>query len=205
MTTPLLYVIVAALAVTVTLLEIVKTFGRDTPKALRRLHAWLLLGLNVIVALIVYTIARAVFSGGDSPGTAVFVGLAYPLLLRSRFTYFRAVGAQEDERVATLSLKLDEAYTHLQDLLWRPVDEALADRRVTQAEKLAGLHTADELVRIIEHHLEARRIEAQVTADRARLDDLRQIADEKDRRYRLALLLIDINPSRAGQMLRRRR
>ena len=199
---PFVIVVVAAIALVV--LELLKTFGRDVLEALRNRWAWALIGVNVLVALVVYVLVRLAFNTGDAPGTAVFVGLSFPILLRSRFTYFRAVGAKEDARLDTISLKIDEAYSALQDLCWASVDEALADRRATLAERLAARYSAEEMIERIEHHIDALRIEANRARDRQWLEAIQQIPDEKTRRFRLAMMIIDINPSLIARLLRRR-
>ena len=204
MTALLPFVIVALAAIALVVLELLKTFGRDVLEALRNRWAWALIGVNVLVALAVYVIVRLAFNTGDAPGTAVFVGLSFPVLLRSRFTYFRAVGAKEDNRLDTISLKIDEAYSALQDLCWAAVDEALADRRAELAERLAARYSAEEMIERIEHHIDALRIEANQARDRQWLDEIRQIPDEKTRRFRLAMMIIDINPSLIARLLRRR-
>ena len=204
MTALLPFVIVALAAIALVVLELLKTFGRDVLEALRSRWAWALIGVNVLVALAVYVIVRLAFNTGDAPGTAVFVGLSFPILLRSRFTYFRAVGAKEDSRLDTISLKIDEAYSALQDLCWAAVDEVLADRRAALAEKLAARYSAGEMIERIEHHIDALRIEANQARDRQWLEDIKHIPDEKTRKFRLAMMIIDINPSMIARLLRRR-
>lgn len=199
------FVIVMLAAIALAVLEIFKTFGRDVLEALRNRWAWLLIGVNVVASAVVYAVIRAVFNVGDNMGTALVVGLSFPILLRSRFTLFRAVGPKDSDELSTLSLKIDEAYSALQNLCWESVDDLLADRRATRAEQLAERASFKELIESVEHHIEARRIEAGKQRDRKRLDEIKQLADERMRKYKLALLLIEISPSQATRLLRRRR
>ena len=205
--TALLPIAIVALAATaLVVLELLKTFGRDVLEALRNRWAWLLIGVNVLTAGVVYAIVRGLFRTEDDLGTAIIVGLSFPLLLRSRFTLFRSVGPKDDNgQLSTISLKIDEAYTALQNLCWESVDGSLADRRATQAERLAEQVSMRELVDSIEHHIDARRLEANKVRDRERLKTILQIADERKRKYPLALMLIEINPSQAARLLRRKR
>ena len=204
MTSLLPFAIVILAAIALVVLELLKTFGRDVLEALRNRWAWALIGVNVAVALIMYVFVRLAFNTGDAPGSAVFVGLSFPLLLRSRFTYFRAVGAKDDSQLDTISLKIDEAYSALQDLCWASVDEALADRRAALAEKLAARYSTEEMIERIEHHVDALRIAANKARDRKWLDEIKQIPDEKTRKFRLAMMIIDINPSMIARLVRRR-
>lgn len=203
MTRLLPFVVVSLAAVGLVLLELLKTFRRDLLPALRDRWSWALIAVNLMAASLVYGVVRILLSPGDSLVTAVFVGLSFPLLLRSRFTYFRAVGAKEDERLNAISIKIDEAYGALQNLCWESVDAALADRRAAQAEQLAERLSPEALVKSIEQQLAALRIEANRARDQKRLDAILPLPDEHMRKYRLALLLIDINPIGARRLLRR--
>lgn len=205
MTQMLPFAVVVLAAIALVVLELLKTFGRDVLEALRNRWSWLMIAVNAIVAVLVYVAVRAVFNTGDSLGTALFVGLAFPILLRSRFTYFRAVGAKEDDQLSTISLKVDEAYSALQDLCWESVDNALAEKRVTLAEKLSGRFSADHLAERIEHHIEARHIESNKARDRDRLGNIRRIDEAAERAYHLALMLIDVNRAQAERLMRKRR
>jgi hypothetical protein len=197
------YVVVAFAAIAFASLEILKTFGREIFTALRHRWAWALIGINVVTALIVYIIVRLALKTGDDMSTALLVGLSFPIVLRSRFTYFRAVGAQEDKQLDTLSLKLDEAYNKLQDLCWESVDIALADKRARQAEQLAARTPTDELIQRLEYLIAARHIEHLKVRDQKLLEEIKQIPDEKMRKFRLAMMLIDVNPAHAQRSVHR--
>ncbi|HLF26964.1 MAG TPA: hypothetical protein VJG32_11555 [Anaerolineae bacterium] len=203
--TALLIGVVVLAAIALVVLELFKTFGRDVLEALRNRWSWLLIGVNVGIAISVYVLARTVLGAGDSLGTAILVGVSFPVVLRSRFTFFRAVGPKDGDPLNTLSLKIDAAYSALQNLCWESVDGALADRRAAHAEQLADRISANVLIDSIEHHVEARRLEAGKTRDRERLSTIQLIQDERKRRYSLALLLIEISPAQASRLLRKRR
>jgi hypothetical protein len=196
------FTIVALAAVVLVVLESTKIFGRDVIIVVCNRWGWALLTLNIIVALLVYVIARTVFNASDSLGTALLIAFTFPIVLRSRFTYFHAAGVPETDWTNALSLKLDEFYNTLQILCMKSVRESLADQRALKADLLGYSFPQQELGRIIGNYIAAYQFDdpAEETKLYQRLNTTLQIPEEQRCRYELAMMLIDINPSRARKM-----
>ena len=129
--------VVLIASVVFVLLELLKTFKSDLGIAFRTKWGWLLISINLAVALGVYL--AIIFAHRPLAGfsTAIIVGLTYPVLLRSRFTYFRQVGLHDDHNLTTLCLKIDEVYIALQAECLDAVDDMISAIRVHRARKLA--------------------------------------------------------------------
>src|SRR6266404_5392526 len=125
--------VVISVAFVVVCAELLKTFGAYFFYALRMGWTWGLVAVNVIVALTVYYIARSVLNISHDIFPAFCVVLLFPVFLRSRFTFFRPVGAKDDPNITDLSIRVDEFYTALQERCYKQVDNALAVGRAMKA------------------------------------------------------------------------
>src|SRR5436309_15700295 len=103
--------VVGLIAVLLVGAELLLTFGSSFFRALRNKWAWLLILINLFFAGITYVIARLLLNVESGLVVAGIVGAIYPVILRSRFTFFRQVGAKDDPQLAALSLKMDGLYT----------------------------------------------------------------------------------------------
>lgn len=194
--------IVSFVALIVVTLESMKIFGRDVAIVVFNRWGWILLMLNIVVALLVYAIARLVFKAGPDGGTALLVALTFPMILRSRFTYFRAAGVPENDWTNALTLKIDEFYDMLQNLCMTSVREALANKRASIAELLANSFQKEALARAISNYIGAYTFTKDEERDLyQRLKSTLEIEDEWRSRYELAMMILNNNPSKAKEML----
>lgn len=140
--------VVLIASVVFVLLELLKTFKSDLGIAFRTKWGWLLISINLAVALGVYL--AIIFAHRPLAGfsTAIIVGLTYPVLLRSRFTYFRQVGLHDDHNLTTLCLKIDEVYIALQAECLDAVDDMISAIRVHRARKLATRYSEVRLQKL---------------------------------------------------------
>ena len=115
--------LIAALAgAALAFFELLKTFQRNTGKALRNRWGLTLLGINALAAMAVYFVIHYVFKFDAGLWTALVVGITFPLILRSRFTLYRQAGAKDEPGLTELSLKLDDFYQTLQFSCYREVN-----------------------------------------------------------------------------------
>ena len=121
-----LYLLAAGVSLAVA--EVVSVFERDPVRALRIWGAAFLLLLNAAMAVLLLALVRSFWPGGDSPWTALAVGLGLPTLVRSRFTVMKPLpGTAGSEGV---EIRLDELYERLQRFCRGRIDLALAGQRV---------------------------------------------------------------------------
>ena len=136
-------------------IELLRSFPKNIDSVLRNFWGWGLLALNAFFALIVYTIVTGYLPDDqrNSSIIALFVGLTFHLVIRSRFTLYRSPqsdlqsestsGAEEIPLQAEeISLKLDEIYQSLQNWFYSKIHRILAEERDRQAaiiEKLLGI------------------------------------------------------------------
>jgi hypothetical protein len=86
--------------------ELLKTFQRVVGSALRSKWGLALLGINALSAVVVYAVVRYVLNINAGLWTAVVVGLVFPTILRSRFTFYRQAGVKTDPQLSEFSVKL---------------------------------------------------------------------------------------------------
>jgi len=124
------YFIAAAFSGVVAIAEIVTVFENDSMRALKTWGSFLLVFLNVVFAVFLLFLVNTV--GGVTTGSSRFwvalgVGVGFPTLLRTRFTFIKPLPGSADEGIA---VSLDELYGRLQRFCRRQIDQALATGRV---------------------------------------------------------------------------
>ena len=172
------YTVVVLAAVLVVCAELLRTFGGYFLWAFRKRWTWVLFGVNLLVAVVVYIIARATLNIGPDVFPAFCVGILYPVLLRSRFTFFRPVGDKDDPKLSSLSLRVDEFYTSLQERCYREVDNAVAVLRTMKARTLAEAYTENQLLHALGQVIAARQVEVAREKDEKYLAELATLIDE---------------------------
>lgn len=196
------YLIVVLVAFAVVCAELIKTFGGAFFHALWSKWGWALVGVNAVVAVVVYVIARNVLNIGPGWFLAFCVGLLFPVLLRSRYTFFRPVGAKDDPRITDLSIRVDEFYTALQERCYREVDNALAVSRTLRAGALAEQYTEGAILRALNQVVAARQVAADREKDAKYVEELAAVPDESMRRFRLAVFLLEIAGKQTERLLK---
>jgi hypothetical protein len=197
------YAIVGVIATCFVLAELVKLFGGHISIALKSSWTYVLVGVNVIAALIAYVAARYFLNVESDYWLALFVGVSYPLLLRSRFTLFRSVGSKEvQEQLSALTLRMDDIYGGMQERCYRQIDNAVAASRSLEAQALAATYQQVDIVAAIRRVIDARQVAADQEKDRAYLKAILEEQDSEDRRtYMLALFLRSIADGKERSLL----
>ena len=196
------YLIVVSVAFVVGCAELIKTFGGNFFRALGSRWGWALVGVNAVVAVVVYVVARNVLNIGPGWFLAFCVGLLFPVLLRSRYTFFRPVGARDDPRITDLSIRVDEFYTALQERCYREVDNTLAVSRTLKAAALAEQYAEGPILRALNQVIAARQVATDREKDAKFVEELAAVADEGMRRFRLAVFLLEIAGGQAERLLK---
>ena len=178
-----LYLLAAGVSLAVA--EVVSVFERDPVRALRIWGAAFLLLLNAAMAVLLLALVRSFWPGGDSPWTALAVGLGLPTLVRSRFTVMKPLpGTAGSEGV---EIRLDELYERLQRFCRGRIDLALAGQRVRLVGQAVDRLELAELERRLRLLLEGGLVLA--TSDKARQYVDRILAQEEYGEERKRMLL----------------
>lgn len=186
----------------VVFLELAKSFGLEVFSVLRIRWTWILLVVNAGTALIVYAISGAL--AGDSLGLAIGVGVGYLIILRSRFTVYRQVGAKDNPTLTTVSLKLDEAYSRLQSDCYNRIDPVLSSFRAIKAAKLANKHSEDNLRAAASRLVDGESIVENRDRHQKLLLEIAKEPKDDERKYRYAKLLIELGRDDVLQFVPRR-
>lgn len=180
------------------LFELFQAFQREIGTALRNRWAWLLLGLNALAAVSVYSLVRAIGPDQTNPlVTPLVVGLTFPAAIRSRFTFFRNPGQGKAVQPSEVSLPLDRMYTTLQAWCYTEANIVLADQRNTWATALAN--SDFDLLRFLPNVIRAGALADRRQEYEAKYQEIyaKYSGRPEQQRHMLALLYIDIMPRRA--------
>lgn len=121
------YLVVAILAFTWALIEVVQTFRSDLRRALRSGWSWLLIGANLALALLAFALVHSVFRSAHPYFLALAGGAGWQALLRTRINLFQPLNPELGEAV---SLSLADLYARLQQFCWERIDRSLLSDRI---------------------------------------------------------------------------
>jgi len=160
--------------------------------------------INALSAIGVFAVVRYVFGFDAGIWTALVVGITFPLVIRSRFIFYRQPVDKDAAGLTEFSLKVDEFYQTLQDLCYSEVNTRLAEERKALAEALKDKFTAKQLEKELRDLIAAEPMQAKRTEHEEKLAGILAEYDEAVRReHALALLLIDIStPQKIREMIR---
>jgi hypothetical protein len=114
--------------------EIIDYFKTETGRALRTNGAGLLIGLNFVAAALIFLLVATLISGADNWLTAVLVGFAWPTIVRN--TSFKLAQPLPSEQMReTASVRLEEAYSRIQELALQLINNALTRQRTKLIER----------------------------------------------------------------------
>lgn len=191
------FLVAGAAGILLALFELYQAFQRDVGAALLNRWAWLLLFLNAAAATVSYAVVGWIQPElAGSFGTAFLVGITFPAVVRSRFTFYRNPREAANGQLSEISLPFDQMYTTIQNGCLEEVNLSLADQRSTWARVIALsdydiARSLEELIQAgklpdlrAEHEKKLASIQAKYETDPAKL------------RHMLALLLIDLMPRR---------
>jgi len=145
------YLLVVALSFLWALTEILQTFRSDVRRALRSGWSALLIGINVIFALLIFALARYLTPPSVNPYLlALGVGVGWQALLRTRINLLQPLTPEAGEAI---SLSLSDLYGRFQGFCREQIDRSLLSGRVRLLEQAIRL-PAEELeyqVRLFAH------------------------------------------------------
>jgi hypothetical protein len=123
------------------------------------------------------------------------VGLVFPTILRSRFTFYRQAGEKTDDQLSEFSVKVDEFYRTLQDWCYTEINDLLAEQLDAQADALKKKFTAKELEEKLRNRIVSGPMQDKRREYEGRLEDILEIQkdDPKRRHHALALFYIEIS------------
>ncbi len=145
------YLLVVALSFLWALTEILQTFRSDIRRALRSGWSALLIGVNVVFALLIFALARYLAPSSVNPYLlALGVGAGWQALLRTRINLLQPLTPEAGEAV---SLSLSDLYGRFQGFCREQIDRSLLSGRVRLLEQAIRI-PAEELeyqVRLFAH------------------------------------------------------
>ena len=118
------------------LAEIFLAFGADSWKALHNRWSWRIVLANILTATIVCAVVLFLIRPtGPRLLTAVVVGLTFPTILRTRFTWFAGQVAllSAESAAKEFSLGLDRVYRQWLEICYEKVSFILANERMMKA------------------------------------------------------------------------
>ena len=183
-------------------IELLQTFGKWLGRFGKNRYAAALIVLNAVTAIGVLAFVRYVLEIESGIGTAVLTGLTFPTILRTDFTYFRAIGGEtENPEQPRLSIPVHAWYRSIEDLCYKEVDREIADARAQAAMGIRRSLSQTQVVAAIDAHITGELIEENRAKHRAELEQILALADDNTRLTRLAALMVDVLPEARVQEL----
>ena len=137
------YLLVLALSLLVTLVEIVTVFEQAAGRALRTLGALLLLLGNGLTSLLIFDLIRTLAPETPMLPLAFTVGVGLSALVRTRLTLLKPLPQLGQSEARGLEIPFDIMYERWQSFCRRRIDRALAAGR-TQLVRSALEHLTEE-------------------------------------------------------------
>lgn len=171
------YVLVGLLGATVAVAELVSTFQTYPREALRTRWAWILIGVNVVAAIIALVVVRVTMTEMN-PSLQIFsVGVGFQAIIRTRFVLAKRIGSDGEE--GEVALNLGWLYDQFQNLARTQIDLELMNNRRTAVTRLLDYYpTMAELYDIAWYTITSR---ATLTREQEeqRKADLEKLLDPK--------------------------
>jgi hypothetical protein len=109
--------------------EIIGAFKNETGHALRTGGAWLLVGLNLVAAALIFLLVASLVPEANNWLTAIFVGLAWPTVIRNT-TFKLAQPLQPEQARENATVRFEQAYAAVQTLARQMINNALTRQRM---------------------------------------------------------------------------
>ncbi len=197
------YIVVALLGLAVGLAELSSTFPNYPLEAITSSWGLLLLGVNGIIAAIVFAIARYY-----SPETNTFllvlaVGIGFQSIIRTRFVLAKQFGGNGEGR--DLSLNLGWLYEQFQNLCKTQIDLVLMRNRQSTVEHLIARYPSEkDLYNLAYFTIVARTLSRE--EEQARVDELNKLMKNISLpldviRRSLALMILEIGGQAFAEVL----
>jgi len=128
------YVLVGLLGATVAMAELVSTFQTYPREALRTRWAWILIGVNVVAAMIALVVVRVTMTEMNPSLQILSVGVGFQAIIRTRFVLAKRIG--DDGAEGEVALNLGWLYDQFQNLARTQIDLELMNKRRTAVTRL---------------------------------------------------------------------
>lgn len=187
------YVLVGLLGAAVAIAELVSTFQTYPREALRTRWAWILIGVNVLAAVIALIVVRATMTQMNTALQILSVGVGFQAIIRTRFVLAKRIG--DDGNEGEVALNLGWLYDQFQNLARTQIDlELMNNRRTAVTRMLQYYPSMAELYDIAWYTITARATlsreeEEQRKADLEKLLD--PIAPENFAKSSIALMILE--------------
>jgi len=171
------YVLVGLLGATVAVAELVSTFQTYPREALRTRWAWILIGVNVVAAIIALVVVRVTMTEMNTSLQILSVGVGFQAIIRTRFVLAKRIGSDGEE--GEVALNLGWLYDQFQNLARTQIDLELMNNRRTAVTRLLDYYpTMAELYDIAWYTITSR---ATLTREQEeqRKADLEKLLDPK--------------------------
>ena len=109
--------------------EIVSAFQNETGRALGTAGAWLLILLNFVAAFVIFLLTAAIIPDANNWLTAIFVGLAWPTVIRNA-SFKLAQPIQGENGQEQAAIRFEQAYATFQGLARSLINNALTRQRI---------------------------------------------------------------------------
>lgn len=128
------YILVGLLGATVATAELVSTFQTYPREALRTRWAWILIGVNVVAAMIALVVVRVTMTEMNPSLQILSVGVGFQAIIRTRFVLAKRIG--DDGQEGEVALNLGWLYDQFQNLARTQIDLELMNNRRTAVTRL---------------------------------------------------------------------
>ncbi len=187
------YILVGLLGATVAIAELVSTFQTYPREALRTRWSWILIGVNVVAAMIALVVVRVTMTEMNPSLQILSVGVGFQAIIRTRFVLAKRIGSDGTE--GEVALNLGWLYDQFQNLARTQIDLELMNNRRTAVTRLLEYYPSmAELYDIAWYTITARATltqeqEAQRKADLEKLLDPK--APENFAKSSIALMILE--------------
>lgn len=195
------YMVVALLGLAVGLAELSSTFPNYPLEALTSSWGLLLLGVNAVVAAVVFAISRYYAPEANNFLLILAIGVGFQSIIRTRFVLARQFGGGDGD----LSLNLGWAYEQFQNLCKTQIDLVLMRYRQSTVERLVTRYpTEKDLYNLTYFTIVARTLSRQ--EEQRCLDGLNQLIKNQSLpvdvlRRSLALMILEIGGQAFAELL----
>ena len=141
------YLLVLALNLLVTLVEIITVFEQEAGRALRTWGAFLLLLGNGLTALLVFDLIRSLAPETPLLPLVFTVGVGLSVLIRTRVTLLKPLPQLGHTETGSLEIPFDLLYDRWQSFCRRRIDRALAAARIQVVRQALERLTEEDLLR----------------------------------------------------------
>jgi hypothetical protein len=189
----------AACGAALSIIELLETFGRWMGRFWLNRYVLALVGLNTLTAGGVYVFLRYVLEVNNSFWLAAVTGLTFPALLRSNFTFYRALRTGEGRSPSGLSLRVHDWYCRLEQICYQETNGQIADARAILLMEIGRRLRENEILALLTAHIASELLIESRKKHIAKLQAIQSVEDAAERLLRLAALMVEVLPEQRVQ------